>query len=380
MRLSLVSAPLVAALVGFGSTIALVLAAAVAVGATPGQTASWVCAICLVKGLASSWLSLRARVPVIIAWSTPGAALIAATQGVTMAEAAGAFLLAAGLIVATGLVRPLGRLVGSIPDSIAAAMLAGVLLPFCLQLPGAAATLPMLVLPMVAMFLGVRLVNPSAAVLAALATGLVLTFASGAAGLPDLSNPWPHLEPVTPSFRVAVLFGLGVPLYLVTMASQNLPGFATMRAHGYEPPVGPALVATGAASGLGALFGAHTISMAAITAALCMGPDVHPDPGQRWKAGVIYGAIWIGLALIGPTVVAVLTALPPGLIGALVGLALLGPFTGAAGTAFAAADTRFAAAVTLVVTASGVAVAGVGAAFWGLVAGLAVWGTERLRT
>lgn len=378
MRLSLISAALVASLVGYGSTIALVLAAAAAVGASPAQTASWVCAICLVKAAAGAWLSLRYRIPAVIAWSTPGAALVAATEGVGMAQAAGAFLLAAGLIVLTGLVRPLGRAVAAIPDGIAAGMLAGVLLPFCLALPGAAAALPGIVLPMVALFVGVRLASPALAVLVALAAGLALAFATGIAGAPGPVG-WPSLTLVAPEFGPGVLVGLGLPLYLVTMASQNLPGFATLRAHGYEPPVGPALVATGAASGVGALFGAHTVSMAAITAALCMGPEVHPDPRERWKAGLAYAAIWVGLGLAGPAVIAVLATLPPALMAALVGLALLGPLTGAAGTAFAAAETRFAAAVTLVVTASGVAVAGVGAAFWGLMAGLAVWGVERLR-
>lgn len=166
-------------------------------------------------------------------------------------------------------------------------------------------------------------------------------------------------------------------MYLVTMASQNLPGFATLRAHGYEAPVRPALVTTGMLSGISALFGAHPVSMAAITAALCMGPDTHPDAGQRWRTGLAYAAVWVALALFGPMILSAMAVLPAALVTAIVGLALLGPLTGAATGAFSAPEQRFPAAVTLTVTASGVAVFGIGAAFWGLVAGLLVWGLER---
>ena len=370
MRASLVSAALVASLIGYGSTIALVLAAAVAVGATAEQTASWVFAVCIAKALGSGWLSYRYRVPVVLAWSTPGAALIAATSGVTMAEAVGAFLLSAALVLLTGLVRPLGRAVAAIPDGIAAGMLAGVLLPFCLKLAPSVTALPALVLPMLAVFFAVRLYRPSLAVLCALIAGVSLAFATGTP--PALVPVWPTLVVIAPVFRPEVLIGLGLPLYLVTMASQNLPGFATLRAHGFEAPVRPALIVTGALSGVSALFGAHPISMAAITAALCMGPDTHPDPAMRWRTGVAYAGIWILLGLFGPLILSALAALPAPLVTAIVGLALLGPLTGAATGAFATPAQRFAAAVTLTVTASGVAVFGIGAAFWGLVAGLVV--------
>ncbi|MFN4159864.1 MAG: benzoate/H(+) symporter BenE family transporter [Gemmobacter sp.] len=378
MRASLVTAPLVAALVGYGSTIALVLSAAAAVGASAEQTASWVFAICLAKAAAGAWLSWRYRIPAVIAWSTPGAALVAATSGVTMAEAVGAFVLAAGLIVLTGAVRPLGRMVAMIPDGVAGAMLAGVLLPFCLRLPGAAEGLPVVVPPMVAVFAGVRLWNPAVAVLAALATGAALAFATGEANAPALPAALPALTYIAPALRAEVMLGLGLPLYLVTMASQNLPGFATLRAHGYEAPVGPALMATGGASALAALAGAHTVSMAAITAAICMGPDTHPDPAQRWKAGIAYAGFWLLLGLFGPVILALIAALPAGVVTAIVGLALLGPFMGAATTAFATPATRFPAAATLVVTASGVAVWGIGAAFWGLAAGLVLHALDAL--
>ncbi len=378
MRASVFSAALVAALVGYGSTIALVLAAAAAVGANPAQTASWVLAVCLAKALGTAVLSTWARVPVVLAWSTPGAALIAASTAFTMAEAVGAFLLAALLIAATGAVKPLGALVARIPDGIAGAMLAGVLLPFCLKGAGAGQTAPALVLPMVALFLLVRLWNPALAVLAALTAGLGLAFATGAAIMPHLPPIPPTPVFVMPEFHLAALIGLGLPLYLVTMASQNLPGFATMRAAGYTPPVRAALGVTGAISALAALFGSHTVNMAAITAAICMGDDVHPDRNQRWKVGLAYALVWVCLGLTGPVILALLGALPPALMTALVALALLGPLMGALSGAFAQPEQRFAATITLSVAASGVAIAGVGAAFWGLLAGLVVWGMERL--
>ncbi|NCO85411.1 MAG: benzoate/H(+) symporter BenE family transporter [Rhodobacterales bacterium] len=379
MRLSLLSAALVAALVGYGSTIVLVLAAAAALGATPAQTASWVLAICLAKAAGSALLSAWARIPVVLAWSTPGAALIAATSGISMAEGVGAFLLAGALIALSGVLRPLGRLIALIPDGIAAGMLAGVLLPFCLKLGPAAVALPGLVLPMVTLFLLVRRANPALAVLAALALGLALAFATGAAALPDLRLPWPRLTFIAPAFRPEVLLGLGLPLYLVTMASQNLPGFATLRAAGYTPPVRAALGVTGGLSALSALFGAHTISMAAITAAICLGDDVHPDRTRRWKVGLAYAAVWVGLGLLGPLIVTLLAALPADLIAAIVGLALLGPLTGALTGGFAQPAQRFAAAATLTVTASGVTAFGIGAAFWGLVAGLVVYAAETIQ-
>ena len=378
MRASVFSAALVAALVGYGSTIALVLAAAAAVGATPAQTASWVLAVCLAKAVGTAFLSTWHRVPVVLAWSTPGAALIAASTGFTMAEAVGAFLLAALLIAATGLIKPLGALVARIPDGIAGAMLAGVLLPFCLKGAGAAQTAPMLVLPMVALFLLVRLWNPALAVLAALTAGLALAFTTGAAVWPALPPIPPTPVFILPEFHLAALIGLGLPLYLVTMASQNLPGFATMRAAGYAPPVRAALGVTGGISALAALFGSHTVNMAAITAAICMGDDVHPDRSQRWKVGLAYALVWIVLGLTGPVILALLGALPPALMTALVALALLGPLMGALSGAYAQPEQRFAATITLSVAASGVAIAGVGAAFWGLLAGLVVWGMERL--
>ena len=376
MRISLISAALVAALVGYGSTIALILAAAHAVGASPPQTASWVLAICLAKAAGSAALSFNARVPVVLAWSTPGAALIAATSGITINQAVGAFVLAGLLIALTGAIKPLGQLIAKIPDTIAGAMLAGVLLPFCLKGMAAAGPLGLAALAMGAVFALTRLANPALAVLAALATGLIAAFGPGGVAFPTLSLPFPILTFIPPEFRLDTLVGLGLPLYLVTMASQNLPGFATLRAAGYEPPIAPALITTGLLSSIAALFGAHTISMAAITAAICMGDDVHPDRTQRWKVGLAYAGIWVLLGLLGPIIITLLQAMPPEVLTLLVGLALLGPLTGALTVAFTSSQSRFPTTITLTVTASGIALFGIGAAFWGLIAGLAMLALE----
>jgi benzoate membrane transport protein len=380
MPASLISAALVAALVGYGSTIALVLAAAAALGASATQTASWVLAICLGKAAGSAFLSWRSKVPIVLAWSTPGAALIAATEGIGISDAVGAFVVTGLMIALTGALKPLGRAVSMIPDGIAAGMLAGVLLPFCLKLPAATVASPALILPVIAVFAVVRLRNPAMAVLAALGCGLIAVFALGIASLPDLRLPTPALTFIMPGLNPSALVGLALPLYLVTMASQNLPGFATIRAAGYEPPVRAGLAVTGGISAVIGLFGAHTISMAAITAAICLGDDVHPDRSRRWVVGLVYAAVWVMLGLLSPLILALLGALPPELMASIVALALLGPFMGAAAGAFAVPETRFAAAITLAVTASGTPALGIGAPFWGLMAGILFQLLERLKS
>jgi benzoate membrane transport protein len=359
--------------------VAIVIAAATALQATPAETASWLLAVCLAKAIGSAGLSWWHRVPIVLAWSTPGAALIAATQGFTMAEGVGAFMIAGALIMLTGLFQPLGRLVALIPDAVAGAMLAGVLLPFCLKGALAVQDLPLVVLAMVGVFALVRLWNPAFAVIAALVAGISLALITGAAIWPMVPFAVPTPVMIDPVFDMGTLLGLALPLYLVTMAGQNLPGFATLRAAGYAAPVQSALVHTGGISAMAALFGAHPVNMAAITAAICLGDDVHPDRTQRWKVGVVYGVVWVCLGLAGPAVISVLTALPGGLINAIVALALLGPLLGALASAYAVPEQRFAATMTFVVAGSGMVVAGIGGAFWGLLAGLLIWGLERLK-
>ena len=379
MRLSVVVSAVVAALVGFGGTLAIVVAAARAVGASPAQTSSWVAALCLAMAATSGFLSVRHRMPVITAWSTPGAALIAATSGIGLPEAVGAFLFAAALVLLTAAFRPVGALIHRLPAGVASGMLGGVLLRFVVAPFESAVALPELVLPLLALFLAVRLVNPSVAVLAVLVAGLALAWGLGLTEAVPAGLALSRLEVTAPAFDPAVLLGLGLPLYLVTMASQNLPGFAVLRAAGYDPPARPILAVTGLASLLTAPLGAHTSNLAAITAAICTGPDTHPDPARRWLAGPIYGLCYLGLAAFGSSLVELVAAMPPALIATVAGAALAMPFAGALAAAMADPDQRFAAALTFAVTASGIAAFGIGAPFWGLVAGLAVLGLDRLR-
>jgi benzoate membrane transport protein len=375
---STATAALVATVAGVGGTLPVVLAAANAVGATPAQASSWVSGLAIATAVSALLLSVRYRMPIITAWSTPGAALIASTSGVPGFRAAvGAFVLAAVLILLTAALRPLGRLIERIPAAIASAMLAGILLRLVVTMvehvPGA----PLLVLSLIAVFLVARIVVPTLASLIVLVAGALLAAALGLVKpLPAIGLSRPEL--VMPAWDLATLVGLGVPLYLVTMASQNLPGFAVLRASGYKPPTQPVLAVTGAASLVTAFMGAHTSNLAAISAALCTGAEAHPDPAQRWKAGVFYTLWWILIALFGASLVGLFAALPPALLVTVAGLALLGSMASATGAAVAAERERFAAAGTLAVTVSGVTLMGVGSAFWGLCFGLLVMGVERL--
>lgn len=378
MRLSMFSAALVAALVGYGSSIAILLAAAQAVGATPAQTASWVAAVCFAKAIGSGLLSTWTRVPVVLAWSTPGAVLVASSTGINMNEAAGAFVFAGLLIALTGALPPINRMVSAIPTGVASAMLAGVLLPFCIAVAKFAASDWMLVLPLIAVFLIVRLHNPLFAVLVALAAGIQVAYWFTDLSMPALQLTLQPFVFVMPEFSAPVLIGLGLPIYLVTMAAQNLPGFAVLRANGYEPPASAALVVSGLGSSFIALAGSSTFNMAAITAAICVGDDVHPDKAQRWRVGLWYMLVWSCLGVLGPIIIPTILALPKAIVATVAGLALIGPFMGAVASAFDAEDTRFAAATTFLVTASGIAVFGIGAAFWGLLAGLLIWWMDRL--
>lgn len=369
---------IVATFVGFAASVALVLAAAQAIGATPAQTVSMVAALGIAKGAAAIVMSWRYKIPMICAWSTPGAALIAASTGLTIHTAVGAYLLAAVLMIATALIKPLGALVARIPMAIASAMLAGVIVRFVVAVFDEMKNAPLLVGIALLTFLIVRLFNAFAAVIAALAAGVLAAFLTGAARWPADMSLAPALQFIAPEFNLAAMIGLGVPLYLVTMASQNLPGFAVLRAAGYEPPVQPALGITGFFSLISAPFGAHMTNMAAISAAICTGPDTHPDKSQRWKAGVWYGLVWFATAAAAGPLLALLKAVPQGLIIAVAGLGLIGSLAGALGTAMQENDKRFAAVITFAVAASGLSMSGVGAAFWSLVIGLAVLALDRI--
>lgn len=369
---------IVAAFVGFAASVALVLAAAQAIGATPAQTVSMVAALGIAKGAASIVMSWRYKIPMICAWSTPGAALIAASTGLDIHTAIGAFIVAAVLMLATALIKPLGTLVARIPMPIASAMLAGVIVRFVVAVFDEMKNAPLLVGIALLTFLVVRMFNAFAAVIAALAAGILAAFLTGAAQWPANIMLAPTLQFIAPEWNVSAMIGLGVPLYLVTMASQNLPGFAVLRAAGYEPPVQPALGITGFFSLITAPFGAHMTNMAAISAAICTGPDTHPDKNERWKAGLWYGLVWFAIAACAGPLLALLNAMPKGLIIAVAGLGLIGSLAGALGTAMQDQDKRFAAVITFAVAASSLSLFSIGAAFWSLVIGIVVLGLDRM--
>jgi len=370
----------VAVLVGFGSTLALIVAASHAVGATTAQTASAVSGLCLAMAATALVLSIRHRMPIITAWSTPGAALIAANPGIaTVDQAVGAFLTVGAMILITAAVKPISRLIESIPISIAAGMLAGVLIGFVIEVFRLVGADTWFVLPLILLFFATRLASPSWAVIAVLISGVALAFVTGRTGeLPD-NLELTSFSLVVPAFDLSVLLGLAIPLYLVTMASQNLPGFAVLRANGYEPPTRSILAVTGIASVVTAPLGALTTNLAAITAAICMGSDTHPDKDKRWPAGVFYCLTYLPLAAFGASLVGIFAAMPTALIATVAGLALTGPLTGAMTAALKDEGDRLAAVVTLTVTASGLVLGGVGSAFWGLTAGLSFWGLNKIK-
>lgn len=366
-----VSAGILAGVVGYASTFALVLKGLVAVGATQDEAASGLLALLLVKGALAVWLGFRTRIPISIAWSSPGAALLILTAAPAggFPVAVGAFLVSAALIVSAGLWRPFGAAVARIPAALAAAMLAGILFGLCVAPVRAVAAMPALALPAIVVWaVALRLWRPYAVPLAVLVTAAVVGLATP---LPPLTaaDLRPVLVPVLPTFTIAGLVGIAVPLFIVTMASQNLPGLAVLAANGYRPRVGPLFVATGLGSGLTAVFGGHAINLAAITAALCAGPEAHPDPGRRWVASVAAGLTYMALGLLAGAAAVFVAASPPLLVESVAGLALLGSFAAALQAALADEERRLPAIVTFLTAASGATFFGIGSAFWGLLAG-----------
>ena len=373
-------AGLLSAVVGFASTFAIVLHGYTVVGATPAQAAGGLLMLCLAQGILAVWLSTRWRMPITLAWSTPGSALLAATGALDggVSAATGAFLIAAALIVVAGLWKPFGRMVAAIPSSLASAMLAGILFDICLAPVRAAGAMPLLALPVIlAWALAWRFVRLYAVPVAVLAAALVVLLSTSMPAGVAATFTWPEF--VMPSFSIGTAIGLGVPLFLVTMASQNVPGLAVMHAHGYRPEPGPIFTLTGLASAIIAFFGAHAINLAAITAALCAGRDAHPDPGKRWVASVAGGVGYWVLGLGAGAAAAFIAAAPPLIIQTVAGLALLATLGGALTSAASEERNRLPAMLTFVTTASGISILGIGAAFWGLVAGGALMLLDHLR-
>lgn len=384
LSLSTATAGFVAVLVGFTSSVAIVFQAAQAFAATPAQTGSWLWALGLGMGLCTLLPSLYLRKPVMVAWSTPGAAVLATAGlagGFSMAEAVGAFMVCAALITLFGATGWFERVMQRLPLAIASGLLAGVLARYGMQAFVAAQTdLPLVLLMLAAYLLG-RRITPRFVV--PLTLVLAIGFVAVTQGFQGPTLEFALTVPVfvAPVFTLAAAVSLALPLFVVTMASQNLPGVAAIQAAGFGNPPGAAAEAsipiskiitlTGVATLVLAPFGGFALNLSAITAAICMGPESHPDRQRRYTAAVVCGAIYVLIGLFGAAIVAALTAFPQELIAAIAGLALLGTIANALHVALRDEAHREAALITFLVTLSGVVIGGVGAAFWGVLAGAA---------
>lgn len=370
LSLPAVMAGFITVLVGFASSAVIVFQAARAVGADQAQIASWMWALGLGMGVTCIGLSLRYRMPVVTAWSTPGAAMLVVGAGaVGYSDAIGAFVLAAVLGMLAGFSGIFARLMKRVPMALAAGMLAGVLLRFGLDVFVSMGTQLGMALAMFVTWLIGRRLFPRYAVIATLLVGVIVASAQGLLHMQavrlELAAPvftWPTLS-------WSAVFGIALPLFVVTMASQNIPGVAVIRASGYDTPVSPVIGWIGTVNTLLAPFGAYGLNLAAITAAICMGREAHEDPARRYTAAVAAGAFYIVVGLFGATVAAVFAAFPKELVACVAGIALFGTIANSLATALREETDREAALVTFLVTASGLSLAGIGAAFWGLVAG-----------
>lgn len=384
LNLSAFTAGFVAVLVGFTSSVAIVFQAAQAFHATPAQTSSWMWALGLGMGLCTVLPSLWLKKPVMVAWSTPGAAVLAtaglaatgATSGFSMAEAIGAFMVSASLITLFGVTGWFEKVMNRIPVAIASALLAGVLAKFGIQAFAAAESALPLVLLMLAIYLLCKRMLPRYAVVFTLLGAIVYAAARGQLSWDNVTFSYAVPIFVMPYFTLTALVSLALPLFVVTMASQNLPGVAAIRAAGYGPdsagggiPVSKIITLSGLATLLLAPFGAFALNLSAITAAICMGKEAHVDPAKRYTAAVCCGAIYIVIGIFGAAVTGLLMAFPKELVLAIAGLALLGTIGSGLAAALKDESHREAALITFLVTLSGVVIAGIGSAFWGVIAG-----------
>ena len=372
LSLSAFTAGFVAVLVGFTSSVAIVFQAAQAFQATPAQITSWMWALGLGMGLCSLVPSLLLRKPVMVAWSTPGAAVLASaglSGGFSMAEAVGAFMVCAVLITLAGVTRWFERVMNRIPTEIAAALLAGVLARFGMQAFAAAQTALPLVLLMLGAYLVARRLIPRYAVVITLALAIAFVALRGEMSWSAIRFELAMPVFTAPQFTLSAAISLALPLFVVTMASQNLPGVAVIRATGYDLPISRLITMTGLATLVLAPFGGYALNFSAITAAICMGPEAHPDRDKRYTAAVSCGLLYVVIGIFGAVVTGLLTAFPKELVVAIAGLALLGTIGNGLATALRDEPHREAALITFLVTLSGVGVAGVGSAFWGVVAG-----------
>ncbi len=372
VSLSAFTAGFVAVLVGFTSSVAIVFQAAQAFNATPELISSWMWALGLGMGLCTTIPSLVLRQPVMVAWSTPGAAVLATAGlagGFSMAEAVGAFIVCAALITLFGVTGWFEKLMNRIPMAIASALLAGVLARFGLQAFAAAQTALGLVLLMLGTYLVGRRFVPRYAVVLTLAAAILYAALRGDMVWSRVTLDFAVPVFTMPAFSIASITSLALPLFVVTMASQNLPGVAAIRAAGYDMPISRLLTVTGVAMLVLAPFGAFALCLSAITAAICMGREAHEDPAKRYTAAVSCGALYVLIGIFGAAVTGLLTAFPKELVVAIAGLALLGTIGSGLAVALKEEQHREAALITFLVTLSGLSIAGIGSAFWGVVAG-----------
>ncbi|MEV4329307.1 benzoate/H(+) symporter BenE family transporter [Streptomyces sp. NPDC049597] len=369
--LSAVLAGFVAVVVSYSGPLVIVLTAASAGGLSTAETGSWIWAISIGSGLTCIGLSLRTRMPVITAWSTPGAALLVTSLGAySYAEAVGAFLVTGAVITLVGLTGVFGRLIRQVPGAVVSAMLAGILFSF-----GAGAFTSLRTGPWIAgaVLVGYLLAKrwlPRYAVLVALAAGVAV---SAAASRIDIRLDRVELvRPVltAPDFSLSSLIGIAVPLVLATLASQNAPGMAVLSASGYAPNDRLLIGSTGLVSTALAPFGSHAVNLAAITAAICTGPEAHHDPRRRYVAGVSCGVFYLLVGAFGSTLVALFAGLPKELVAAVAGVALFGALAGGLAGAVQEPKDREPALITFLATASGLTLFGIGSAFWGLLFGV----------
>lgn len=360
----------VAVLVGYASSAAIIWQAAAAAGATAPQIAGWMTSLGIGMGISTLALSWWYKAPVLTAWSTPGAALLATSlQGVTLSETIGIFIFANALILICGISGLFARLMKIIPHSLAAAMLAGVLLRFGLQAFSNLEGHLLLCGSMLLAWLVTKAFTPRYAIVATLLVGGAVAALKGDVVTEQLSFAVVMPEFIAPTFNMTTLISIGLPFFLVTMASQNAPGFATLKASGYPVAVSPLMVFTGGLALLLSPFGVYSICIAAITAAICQSPDAHPDASKRWLAAAAAGVFYLLAGIFGGSISGLMAALPLSWIQTLAGLALLGTIGGSLHQALHNEAERDAAIVTFLLTASGATLAGIGSAFWGLVAG-----------
>ncbi|GEO80654.1 transport related membrane protein [Pararhodospirillum oryzae] len=380
LPLSAIVAGFIAVIVSFAGPSVLIFQAASAAGLGPDALSSWIWAIAVGSGVSAIWLSWRTRAPVITAWSTPGAAfLVTALPLVPWPEAIGAFVVAAGLLTLLGLSGLFEAVTARLPQSIAAALLAGILFRFGVQVFTELPHEPGLVGAMIATYLVLRRLAPRYAIAGVLAVGTLIAGLSGELAFQGVSIELARPVWVTPVFSWEAIVSLGLPLALITLTGQFVPGVAVLRAFGYQTPSGPLVWGPSALAVPLACFGSHGINLAAITAAICTGPDAHPNPAKRWIAGVALGVFYLVIGAFGATLAAVFAALPAPLVATTAGLALLGAIQGGLAGAMKNDSEREPALLTFLVTASGMSFLGLGAAFWGLVLGLGAYAFLHLR-